>query len=242
MKKAIFISDLHLGVRNSGIPDREEILIAKLKQWKDELSHLILVGDVFEFWMEYKFYVPKHHFRVLSRLRELTEAGVQVHYVAGNHDFHLESFFREQLGVQTSRKLMIEIQNRKLLCLHGDGLARGDWKYRIARKILHNPLNIFLFKLLHPDLGMKLAQKVGGVSRKAGKKKHTPTHEYEQAARRLLNAYQRDLLVMGHTHQAIQERYPEGEFVNTGQWLFELNYAELENGQIRLVTEPHGLA
>lgn len=229
---AYFISDLHLGCRHpDAIQDREARVISLFHNWKGNASHVFLVGDVFEFWMEYRDYVNKNHFRLLQALAELVDSGVQVHYLAGNHDFQLDDFFPSQLGVQVHRTLKIELQGRKIWIQHGDGVAKFDWKYRLARRILHNPINLFLFRLLHPDWGMTLARWVGSTSRHANKEKDPLLQEYQDWARETMLRESCDAVVHGHNHHGGVEETAEGTHANCGQWLFALSYLELRDGQ-----------
>lgn len=236
MSKAIFISDLHLGVIKDAVPNREELLIELLIKWSklngsDRISHLVLVGDVFEFWMEYKDFIPKKHFAFMVALKDLAKSGTEVFYLAGNHDFHLESFFKDNLGVETYNKLLLEIQNKRVYFQHGDGLNNDDWGYKFARKIITHPLNIFLFKLLHPDWGMKLARFVSKSSRDSEHPDDNYMQKYQESAKVLAKENKAEIVVVGHTHLAlVKELDDKIIFVNTGQWLFELNYIEMIDG------------
>jgi UDP-2,3-diacylglucosamine hydrolase len=237
--RAIFISDMHLGTNPPGsIANREHILLQQLESWEHNLDLLVIVGDAFEFWMEYRYYIPKMHFRFLCALTKLAQSGTQIHYIGGNHDFHLEPDFFASIGVHVHSDWVFTWHNQTIYCTHGDGQNPQDSAYRIARKILHNPFNIFLFKLLHPDWGMKLAKLVGGSSRKA--QQHKPVNElaYIQAATRLMQAHQAQIVLMGHTHQAAITQTNAGLYINTGQWLQKLQYIEAVQNQffIREVT------
>lgn len=229
---AYFLSDLHLGCQHPlAIADREARAIDLLRSWKSAASHVFLVGDVFEFWMEYRDYVNRHHFALFRALAELVESGVEVHYLSGNHDFQLDTFFPKELGVHVHRSLKIELQGRKLWIQHGDGVAKSDWKYRIASRILHSPLDIFLFRLLHPDWGMSLARWVGQKSRHANLDKDPLLSEYRAWALEVMARESCDTVVHGHNHHAGIEILPQGIHATTGQWLFELGYLEMRAGQ-----------
>lgn len=164
---AYFISDLHLGARYRGLdPGREALVLRFLEEKASTGSHLFILGDLFEFWMEYARFVPKEHFRILAALEMLSRSRVEVHYLSGNHDFNLGAFFRDQLGlVVHSDEIRMELQGKRLLMLHGDGLAPSDWKYRIMKKVLRHPMSNRCFRLLHPDFGMGLALAASKASR-----------------------------------------------------------------------------
>jgi UDP-2,3-diacylglucosamine hydrolase len=228
---AIFISDVHLGCQHPRVvPQFEQKLCAMLRQWKGRASHIIFVGDTFEFWMEYQHYIGFAQWEFLQVLTELVQSGAKVHLLRGNHDFALGDFFPRYLGVEVHRDLHLEIQGKKLYFVHGDGMVASDWKYRLMRRVLDLPLNRFLFKLLHPDWGWALAQKVGGVSRQAGEGKECPWPEYQAQVKQLLRSKKVDMVVHGHTHIANYAVYPEGEHINCGNWLFDLNYIEFIDG------------
>ena len=120
--------------------------------------------------------------------------------------------------------------------LHGDGLNPDDKAYRLVRRVLHHPLSNRLYKLLHPDLGMKIALSVGKFSR--DRNENTPRHlpRYEAAARELLRAGRADILMHGHVHAGFVKEFPEGVYVNTGEWLEKLQYVEMTNGECFLRT------
>jgi UDP-2,3-diacylglucosamine hydrolase len=243
MSSAFFISDLHLGTRY-GAADRGRE--ARFEEWIRGLTgratHLFLLGDIFEFWMEYRHYVPKHHMGVLSALYELRRSGVEIHYVRGNHDFNLGEFFAKSLGIVThDGPFEMNLQGKRVLLLHGDGMNPRDWKYRLVRRVLHHPLANRAYKLLHPDLGMKIALGVGKTSRD----RETPETyigndpvrlaEYEQAARALLKQGY-DIVIHGHIHVGYVKQFPEGVYVNTGEWLQRLEYVEMSDGVCSLRT------
>jgi UDP-2,3-diacylglucosamine hydrolase len=233
---AFFVSDVHLGTRYSkALPGREARLEAWIRGLTGRATHLFLLGDLFEFWMEHRHVVPKHHFGVLSALYELRRSGVEIHYVCGNHDFNLGTFFEESLGIVThDGPFEMNLQGKRMLLLHGDGLDPRDWKYRIVRKVLHHPLSNRAWKLLHPDLGMRLALGVGKASRDhSGYDLKIP--EYETEVRKLLRQGY-DIVVHGHIHAGFVTRHPEGVHVNTGEWMTRMEYVEMKDGECSLKT------
>lgn len=239
-KPAYFISDLHLGALYPGLnSNREEILVRFLEQKAIQASHLFILGDLFEFWMEYRSFIPKKHFRTLAALENLVRNGVQVHYLSGNHDFNLGSFFTETLKLNIHHHpFSLELQGKKLLLLHGDGLARSDWKYRIIKKIMLHPFSNWSFKLIHPDFGMALANSVSRLSRDSHKNQPRFMDEYEAASRKLLSDRKHEILMHGHTHAAFVKTFPEGVYVNTGEWLYEMKYIAMEEGACRVEKFP----
>lgn len=235
-RPAYFISDLHLGARYRGMPpERETWLLRFLREDAARASHLFILGDLFEFWMEYGSYVPKGHFRVLAALEALARSGVEVHYLAGNHDFNLGSFFRDQIGLRVhADEVRLDLQGKRLLLLHGDGLAASDGRYRFMKKVFRHPLSNFLFRLLHPDWGMGLAHGLSGLSRDQHKNRPRKMDEYEAAGRALLAKGDCDIVMHGHTHAAFVKQEPEGIYVNSGEWLYEMKYVAMEGGVCRV--------
>lgn len=233
---AYFLSDAHLGAFPSGcVAQREELLVHQLESWVGKASHVFVLGDLFEFWMEYRHYVGKRHFRVLRALSLLVDNGCQVHLFQGNHDFAYGCYFTEELGVQVHRELVTELQGHRLFLCHGDGLARSDRAYRVARRIVDFAPNRFLFRLIHPDWGMELARLVGSTSREANKDRERPLAEYLAGAAQKMREHGCDLFVHGHHHQGGSWNIAEGQVVNSGQWLFRLGYARLLQGKCEFV-------
>ena len=233
---AYFVSDAHLGANPPGsIADREARLVIKLREWRNACSHLVIVGDLFEFWYEYRHYVNRHHFQLYRALADMVDAGVQVHYLCGNHDFALGSFFPETLGVQIHKDLVLEIQGKRIYFMHGDGIPASDRGYRFARHIVDLPLNRTLFRSIHPDLGMGIARWIGRSSRKMGESREIAIEEYLAAANARMKKNQCSICVHGHHHLSGTWSVPEGLVVSTGQWLFSLEYAKMQNGNIELL-------
>ncbi|HKP98624.1 MAG TPA: UDP-2,3-diacylglucosamine diphosphatase [Fibrobacteria bacterium] len=233
---AYFISDLHLGAGYRGLaPDRETLVLRFLREKACRAGHLFILGDLFEFWMEYRSFVPKDHFRVLAALEGLVRGGVEVHYLSGNHDFNLGSFFRDHLGLLVhDDEIRMDLQGKRLLMLHGDGLAASDWKYRIMKKVFRHPLSNRAFRLLHPDFGMGLAHAMSKASRDKHQNRPRRTEEYEAAARSILADGRQDILMHGHTHAAFVKELPEGIYVNSGEWLKRMEYVAMEGGACRV--------
>jgi UDP-2,3-diacylglucosamine hydrolase len=228
MQAAYFISDAHLGVSPCGAaPKREEHLIEFLKELEGKASHLFIVGDLFEFWYEYDFYVPSRNFRILRALADLRDKGCEVKLIRGNHDFACGKFFERELGIEACSHTVTELCGRRVYVCHGDGLARGDGSYRFFRKILDFKPNRFLFKWFHPDLGMRLAFAVGSNSRDFNKKRIVPEEEYLGRIRKIMRKHRCDTFVHGHNHIGGVWKVPEGVVINCGQWLFEENFASI---------------
>ncbi len=235
--RVILVSDLHFGANYAKAhPDREEHFCRFLATLPGQAQTLWILGDLFEFWMEYETVIPKAHFGVLHALRNLVDAGLQVNYLSGNHDFNLGRFFNQSLGLQVHEGPVARtMQGKRCLLLHGDGLAKSDWKYRLTKSVMRHPLSNRLFQWIHPDFGIGLAQYSSKLSRDSHGNRPRFMAEYEAAARQLLTQGH-DVVVHGHTHCGFVKPLAEGLYVNSGEWLERLEYVSLENGEFRLNT------
>ena len=235
-KPAFFLGDAHLGVEPPGaVPDREKLLIDLLKTWKGLASHVVILGDLFEFWYEYRYYVNKEHFALFCALAELVQSGVQVHLLRGNHDFAYDRFFPDNLGVLVSKDLKLELQGKKFFFTHGDGVARSDRNYRLYRKILDNPLNQWLFRQIHPDWGMSIARFVGGHSRRVGAEREIKLDEYLAWANRAIEKNGCQVCVHGHHHVPGIWPVKSGTVASPGEWIKKLTYLRLEAGELSVI-------
>ena len=230
-----FVSDAHLG---SGPQHdlRVRTLVAFLRSIQDSASEVYVLGDLFDFWFEYKHAIPKGHFRVLRALAELVEAGVRVHYLGGNHDFWCGSYLSREVGLTVHpRPIRVEHQGRKLFLAHGDGLGPGDTGYRILKKVLRNPVAIALYRTIHPDLGIPFAYKVSKTSRE-----YTAGLEVllGRMSRHVISPQMRDgvdAVVIGHIHVPIHRTGPGAmDFLIIGDWLENFTYVKLTGGAFHL--------
>ncbi len=239
-RAAYFICDAHLG---ADPPEREAEREQRLHDFLGSLagraSALYVIGDLFDFWFEYRTAVPARPFRTLAALRALVAAGVPVTYLNGNHDFWLGPFLEREVGVRTWHgALPVELQGRRIWLHHGDGLIGGDLGYRLLRRVLRSPLNIALYRLLHPDLGIPLARQVSRLSRGSREEREFEGERLwrEIALPRFAEGY--DAVLIGHFHQLHERRENGREFFVLGDWITRFTYAVLEQGQFRLETWP----
>jgi UDP-2,3-diacylglucosamine hydrolase len=231
-----FISDAHIGLPIHGCSEREHHLISFLREFIGGGRILFIVGDLFDFWIEYRSAIRPEYFSVLHELRKAIENGGEVHYLAGNHDFMLGSFLEKDIGIRLyPGHVSTVLQGRKIHLFHGDGLIKRDVGYRILKKILRNPLNQRLFKLLHPDLGVPLGSFCSGSSRKITSRFITEDilEEYRDHARRRLREGS-DIVLFAHTHRPEIRHYDGKTYCNTGEWIRQYNFAKLEGGELSL--------
>ncbi len=235
-----FLSDAHLGVDSA---EREGARTARLHDFLNSLpgraASLYIVGDLFDFWFEYRTAVPRRHFRTLAVLQRLRETGIDIAYMNGNHDFWLGTFFRDTLGIRTiDGPTTVETQGRRLWVHHGDGLIGGDLGYKALRALLRSRAGVGLYGLLHPDLGIPLAHAVSRWSRHSrGDGPLEPERLWNEIAEpRFREGF--DGVLIGHFHHAYERREPGREFFLLGDWIDRFTYAELAGGKLELKTWP----
>ena len=239
--KVFFLSDCHFG-----LPDwesskvREKKLTAFLDSIADEATHLFLLGDVFDFWFEYRDVVPKHCLRFLGRLASLVDRGVQVYYILGNHDMWSFSYLQEEIGLKQIRGIVdVEINGKKVRMGHGDALDPKDYGYHIIKWIYAQPFNQRLFAMLHPRQAFGLARAVSFKSRRAHEEvdkvfrgEEEPIIKY---CREVLRQEPFDYFVFGHRHLPCDYALTEkSRYINTGDWIHHASYLVMENGEARL--------
>ena len=236
-----FISDAHLGIDDYAAEEaRRDRLLTFLRSLRGRTRQLYIVGDLFDFWFEYRSVVPRQHYTVLHELSSLADSGTRIVYLAGNHDFWLGSFLDEQVGVETaSGPLTVTHQGRRIYIAHGHGLISGDRGYRLMSKVLHSRLSIRLFQLIHPDCGFAIGRLVSRLSRRHGSPTAwDPRKTYQDLAFSLLDdGY--DIVVFGHNHCPALQHKGEKVYINLGDWLRHDTYGVLKDGRMSL--EKYGL-
>ncbi|MDP2808498.1 MAG: UDP-2,3-diacylglucosamine diphosphatase [bacterium] len=231
-----FLSDAHLG---AGSPELERLKLSRLKELfariKDQPGPLYILGDLFDFWFEYRAVIQSEHFEVLAEMLELRQSGVEITLLAGNHDYWTGPFLEKQLGFKIVKDdLTIDLDGKKVLLCHGDGLDQTDWGYRALKAVLRNPLSIKTFGLIHPDLSVSFAQWLSKVSRNhLTKNKYLDQTPWErQAARLFALGYQ--AVVFGHTHHPALKDMGGHVFLNLGDFFKNFTYAVYRDGKFRL--------
>jgi UDP-2,3-diacylglucosamine hydrolase len=234
---AYFISDLHLATH----PGPEEIVqqnrfIEFINANRDKMTHLYIVGDLFDFWYEYKNVIPKMYFQFLHLFKGLTDQGVEIHYLAGNHDFSLGAFFDKELNISTHPDTYIfELAGKKFYLFHGDGVAKKDVGYRFLKRVLRNKTNQKLFRWLHPDWGIPLAKFVSGSSRKYTNQINLERDEsdyIEFAEKKFDEGY--DFVIMGHRHNPLKHEKDNHIYINLGDWITLFSYALFDGARLEL--------
>jgi UDP-2,3-diacylglucosamine hydrolase len=238
MKTVYFISDAHLGL---GDPEEEfkknSALLGFLEHVRSVDGTLFIMGDLFDFWFEYKSVIPGRHFGILAALANLKAAGVTIHYLTGNHDFWLDSFFQKELDVLVhTDPVDMRLDGKRFWIAHGDGIMKKDHGYRLLKRILRHPLSIFLYRLLHPDLAFGIAGFFSRLSRDNPTFPDEDSDYVSEAKARFAAGF--DCVVMSHTHRPMSWAEGGRLYVNTGDWMRHFSYAKFENGQLSLERWP----
>ena len=239
-KKIYFISDMHLGAPDySKSLEREQKLIRFLRFAEQDAQAVFLVGDTFDFWFEYQRVVPKGFVRFFAKLIDLKEKGIELYVFTGNHDLWLRDYLQQEVGAQIfHNKVELQSGNRTILVAHGDGLGPEDKKYKILKKIFTNPICQWLFRWLHPDIGIKIAQLWSRHSYTDPSIEvfHGEDKEWLiQYCKRKLTEKQYDYFVMGHRHLPMEIRLNDKSvYINLGDWMVNSNYAMYDGNDMKL--------
>jgi len=232
-----FVSDAHFGLDRS-----EQARIERFGRFaahvRAHAAALYIVGDFFDFWIEYKDAVRPEYFPILHELRGIVEAGVEVHYIAGNHDFAMNGFMENYVGLTLHKGYVdTEIQGRRVHISHGHKVGR-KLPQRVSDALLTNKTLQRVYGVLHPNIGVRLGEFISSRSRMKSRKTGIPPEalaKYRRAARAWLRSGKCDLVVFAHTHYGEILRFSEGEYCNTGSWMDRYDYAVLMGGKIALM-------
>jgi len=237
------VSDCHFGVPDvQASKSREALFCRFLDDIKSEANFLILLGDIFDYWFDYKEVVPKGYVRLLGKLAELSDAGVQILYFTGNHDMWIKDYFTQELNAKIYRQEQTFLINGKICRMgHGDGLNPKDYGYKLIKAIYACPVNRFLYAQLHSWLSFKIARKISKTSRGFNPEVETlkdETKEYIiQHARHVLKTEFIDYFIYGHRHLPLN--YPLTDktyYLNCGDWLRYFSYIQIKNTDFQLKT------
>ena len=216
-----FFSDVHLGLgTREEYRHREDILLDFLAMIRHDCERLYIVGDLFDYWFEYKTVVPKYFFRTITALYNLRRDGIAIEYLMGNHDFGHHTFFRDELDIPIhTDDITTTLHGKSFYIAHGDGKAYNDTGYLILRAILRNRFAQTLYGVLHPDIGIGLASNTSKSSRSYTDRKEYGTRDglLDFAEKKIGEGF--DYVVMGHRHLAQMRQCGTGYYVNLGHWL-----------------------
>ena len=241
-KKVYFASDNHLGAPTTkdSLP-REKKFVAWLDSVKEDAAAIYLMGDLFDFWFEYKTVVPKGFTRTLGKLAELTDAGISVTYFVGNHDLWMNGYFEEELNIPVYHKPQQLLINGKAFFIgHGDGLGPGDKGFKRMKKVFTNPVAQWFFRWLHPDWGVRLAQHLSVnnkiISGEADAQFLGEDNEWlVQYCKRKLETKHYDYFVFGHRHLPLEiDLNGRSTYLNLGDWVNYFTYAVFDGEKLSL--------
>lgn len=243
-KKIYFLSDFHLGAPNAADSLlREKKIVNFLDEIKKDAAVIFIVGDLFDFWYEYKTVVPKGYVRILGKLAELTDWGIIIHFFVGNHDMWMKNYFQQELNIPVYfEPKEFEFNQKKFYIGHGDGLGPGDHGYKMLKKIFRNPFCKWLFGLLPPVAGVGLANFSSRRSRAVtgtndGKFLGEENEWLIQYCKELLTTKQYDYMIFGHRHLPIDYPVQPGcRYINLGDWIRYYTYAVFDGQQMQLET------
>jgi len=237
-----FLSDFHLGAPDAASSLlREKRIVAFLDSIKNNTSELFILGDLFDFWFEYKKVVPKGYVRILGKLAEISDAGIIIHFFVGNHDMWMKDYFQKELNIKVYfEPASFEFGEKKFLIGHGDGLGPGDKGYKRLKKIFRNRLSQWLFGILPPVWGIGLADY---FSRKSRAQTGTSEEKFLGEDKEWLIAYCKEILktrkydyfIFGHRHLAIDFKLTESSrYINLGDWLKYDSYGVFDDIEFEL--------
>lgn len=241
--KTYFVSDFHFGSHaRLKSNEREKIVVKWLDTVSQDAERIYLVGDVFDFFFEYKTVIPKGYSRFFGKLAELTDGGLPIEFFIGNHDMWLFRYFEDEFGIPIHREPIIRnIGNKTFYIGHGDGLGPGDYGYKFIKKIFANPTCQWLFERVHPNFGIGLANYWSGRSRDAQKEDVGIFFGEEkewllQYANQKLETLDADFFVFGHRHLPIDWvlKNQKSRYINLGEWLTQQTYGYFDGTEFKL--------
>lgn len=243
-KKLYFASDFHLGVPSAeSSMAREKKLCRWLESIRKDADEIFLVGDLFDFWYEYRYTIPKGFTRFLGKIAELSDAGIRIHFFVGNHDLWMKDYFVNELNVLVHHQpITIKVAGSVFYIGHGDGLGPGDGWYKILRRVFASKTCQWLFSRLHPNLAFYIARKSSKRSRvitgDSDEKFLGQENEWLfQYCKEYVKDNDIDFFIFGHRHLPLDLEVEKGvRYVNLGEWINYCTYAEFDGEALLLKT------
>jgi UDP-2,3-diacylglucosamine hydrolase len=240
--KTYFLSDFHLGAPDAASSlDREKRVIQFLTEAQRDADAIFILGDLFDFWYEYRKVVPKGYVRILGKLAEITDSGIPIHFFVGNHDMWMKDYFQTELNIPVYfEPKTFTLKGKRFLIGHGDGLGPGDHGYKFIKKIFRNPVCQWLFGILPPAAGIGLANY---FSRKSRIQTGQADEVFLGEANEWLITYCKDVLknehydyfLFGHRHLPIDFQLTEqSRYINLGDWIRYNSYAVYDGHTVTL--------
>ena len=240
--KIYFASDQHLGAPTAALSfPREQKFVAWLDEVKQDAAAIFLLGDLFDFWFEYQTVVPKGFVRVLGKLAEIRDAGIPIYFFVGNHDLWMGDYFQKELNIPVFYdNKEFTFNGKTFLIGHGDGKGPGDIGYKRMKKVFTNPFSKWLFRWLHPDIGVKLAQYLSVknklISGVEDVKYLGEDQEWlVQYCKRKLKTKSYNFFVFGHRHLPLEiELTKNSKYINLGDWIGYFTYGVFDGTNFEL--------
>jgi UDP-2,3-diacylglucosamine hydrolase len=241
-KKYFFASDFHLGAPDyESSLEREKKIVRWLDEIKPQTKELFILGDVFDFWFEYKTVVPRGFTRILGKLAELSDSGIPIHWFIGNHDMWIFDYIPREIGVTLHKEpITKELFGKNCYIGHGDGLGPGDHGYKFIKKVFRAPLCQWLFARIHPNAGISLANFFSGRSRNASKESDKVFLGADEEwlaiySEEISASHKLDYLIFGHRHLPMEIKLKSGAvYFNIGDWISNYTFGVLDQEGFRL--------
>ena len=240
-KKIYFASDFHLGAPSyEQSRARENRIVNWLNQIEPSCSELFLMGDIFDFWFEYRLVVPKGFIRLQGKLAQMSDRGIKIYFFKGNHDMWVNDYFTKEMGIQViSDEYVIERNGKRFYLHHGDGLGPGDGKYKLLRKVFRNPVCQWLFSIVPPQIGLGIGSAWSSKSRRDGLEEQVFMGEDKEwlaiYSREILAREHFDYFIYGHRHLPLDLQLNEkSRYVNLGEWIKYNSYAVFDGNDLSL--------
>lgn len=241
-QKIYFASDFHLGVpdHDSSL-ERERKIVAWLEMVRHNAHSIYLLGDIFDFWFEYKHTIPKGFIRLQGKLAELRDSGIPIYFFTGNHDMWMFDYFPTELGIPVYRKpILLSTGTQRLIIGHGDGLGPGETSYKILKAFFNSSICQWLFARLHPNLGMSIATFWSKQSRISNMKTEEKFHGEEKEflliwCKEQEKIAHHDFYIFGHRHLPLDLKVSESSrYINIGEWVHGTTYGVYDGNQVEL--------
>lgn len=243
--KTFFVTDAHLG-SGTDSRQREAELVKWLDSIEDEAQRVIMLGDIFDFWFTYKYVVPQGYTRLLGKMAQMSDDGVEFHFFIGNHDMWLFDYLQKEIGVTMhSKPEEMFIDGKHFLIGHGDGMGNQDLSYNILKHLFRNRICQWLFAGIHPKIGFSIARRWSTKSRHSHSKKYNrylgddkeAIYQFcvrRQDERQKAGSQLFDYFIFGHRHTPIVRSLGDATYINVGNWLENRDYAVFDGEKTEL--------
>lgn len=237
VSRVLVVADAHLGQVPPSVRAAFHAFLEAVPQAGD---HLLLTGDVFDFWFEYQSVIPRKHFATVAKLQEVRARGIPITFVGGNHDRWGGTFFSQDLGIEFfGGEAELDLGGRRTFIAHGDGLTEQHWSGALMHRVTRNPITVAVFRLLHPTIGFWIAdvfsRHLADNTKDRAVLDRAAAAQRRWAANFLVERPDVSLVIMAHTHRPMLDRLPDGRtFLNPGAFLDGGRYAEITASGVEL--------